>query len=164
MFKIKKFCLLIVSLLSLVAFTGCEKVQETGKYHEGTYFGYDEYESYGTKYVTSAVVYVNENGVIKSVFIDSTYNKDGINSPKKTLGDAYGMKETSANIGVIPGGAEGYEQVSKIEDKVISEQSLDWVKWSDEAETKLDVDTISGVTISSDSYIRALSNAFDKMK
>ena len=94
----------------------------------------------------------------------STYNKDSANTTKKTLGDAYGMKSTSANMGNIPGGAEWYEQVEKIEEKVVAEQGLDWVKWSDEANTKLDVDTISGVTISSDSYINAVSNALSQAK
>jgi uncharacterized protein with FMN-binding domain len=67
-------------------------------------------------------------------------------------------------MGNIPGGAEWYEQVEKIEEKVVAEQGLDWVKWSDEANTKLDVDTISGVTISSDSYINAVSNALSQAK
>ena len=74
------------------------------------------------------------------------------------------MKETSANIGNIPGGAEWYEQAKKIEDKVVSEQGLDWVKWSDDAKTKLDVDTISGVTISADSYIKAIDSALSQAK
>ncbi len=160
----KKFLTLSFVLVGLFIFSGCEKVEEKGIYKEGTYFGSVEYESYGANYVTSAVVYVNENGMIKSVFIDSTYDKDSVNTTKKTLGDAYGMKETSANIGVIPGGAEWYEQVKKIEDKVVAEQGIDWVKWSDEAKTKLDVDTISGVTISSDSYINAVSKALSQAK
>ena len=67
-------------------------------------------------------------------------------------------------MGNIAGGAEWYEQVEKIEEKVVAEQGLDWVKWSDEANTKLDVDTISGVTISSDSYINAVSNALSQAK
>ena len=74
------------------------------------------------------------------------------------------MKSTSANIGVIPGGAEWYEQVEKIEEKIINEQGLDWVKWSDGSNTVLDVDTISGVTITADSYINAVSNALNSAK
>lgn len=160
----KKVLCLCVMLVGLFVFSGCEKVEEQGSYKEGTYFGYDEFESYGAKYVTTAVVYVNENGMIKSVYIDSTYNKDSVNTTKKVLGDNYAMKETSANIGVIPGGAEWYEQVEKIEEKVISEQGLDWVKWSDDANTKLDIDTISGVTITADSYINAVNNALSSAK
>lgn len=160
----RKFLSLCVVAFGLVLMTGCEKVSEQGVYKEGTYFGYDEYESYGENFVTTAVVYVNENGMIKSVFIDSTYTKNGVNTSKKVLGDDYAMKSTSANMGVIPGGAEWYEQAEKIEEKVISEQGLDWVKWEDEANTKLDLDTISGVTISADSYINAVSNALKLAK
>ena len=72
------------------------------------------------------------------------------------------MKETSANIGVIPGGSEWYEQVKVIEDKVVSEQNLDWVKWQDEEKTKLD--SISGVTIVADRYINAITNALKQAK
>jgi major membrane immunogen (membrane-anchored lipoprotein) len=160
----KKFLVFSFLVCGLFLFSGCQNVSEKGSYKEGTYFGYDEYESYGSKFVTSAVIYVNENGLIKSVFVDSTYDKDSVNTTKKALGDSYGMKETSANIGVIPGGAEWYEQVKKIEDKVVSEQGLSWVKWSDDAKTKLDVDTISGVTISSNSYINAINNALNQAK
>lgn len=162
----KKFFSLCILAIGLVMFSGCEKVENTekGNYKEGTYFGYDVYDSYGVNYVTSAVVYVDSNGMIKSVFLDSTYTKDGVNTTKKSLGDSYGMKETSLSMGNIPGGAEWYEQVAKIEEKVVSEQGIDWVKWSDAQNTKLDVDTISGVTISSDSYVRAVSSALSQAK
>ena len=71
------------------------------------------------------------------------------------------MKETSKNIGVIPGGAEWYEQVKVIEDKVVENQGIDWVKY-DETGTKLD--GVSGVTITVDSYIRATSKAIEQAK
>ena len=160
----KKFLTLCFVLAGLLMFTGCEKVEESGNYKEGTYFGSYQYESYGAQYVTTAVIYVDSNGVIKSVYLDSTYTKDSVNTTKKTLGDDYGMKETSANIGNIPGGAEWYEQAKSIEDKVIAEQGTSWVKWSDDAKTKLDVDTISGVTISADSYINAINSALSQAK
>lgn len=156
----KKLFLSFIAIL-LVFITGCEKVEQ-GSYKEGTYLGYDSYESYGEKYVTTALIYVDSNGMIKSCYIDSTYNKDGANTTKKVLGDDYEMKETSASIGVIPGGAEWYEQVKVIEDKVVAEQNLDWVKWQDEENTKLDA--ISGVTITADSYIKAIENALSQAK
>ena len=81
---------------------------------------------------------------------------------KKTLGDAYAMKETSKNIGVIPGGAEWYEQVEVIEKKIVEEQNLDWVKWSDAEKTKLD--SVSGVTITADTYIKAVEKALELAK
>lgn len=142
---------------------GCEKaVPKQGEYKEGTYMGSVVFESYSKKYVTTAVIYVDEFGMLKSCFIDSTYIKDGVNTTKKTLKDDYGMKATSASVGTIPGGAEWYEQVKVIEDKVIEEQGLSWVKWSSADKTKLDA--ISGVTITADSYINAVSKALEQAK
>lgn len=161
----KKFLLTCCAVVLILA-VGCEKVENTekGKYKNGTYFGYVEYESYGKKYVTTATVYVDEDGFIKSVNIDSTYFKDDVYTTKKALGDEYGMKDTSANMGVIPGGAEWYEQVQQIEKQVVDKQGLDWVKWEDEEKTKLDLDTISGVTITADTYIKAIDKALKQAK
>lgn len=153
---------IFLSLLLVLCVTGCGN-EVKGDYKEGTYMGYDYYsDSYGNNYVTTAVIYVDNSGLIKSCYIDETYNKDDKNTTKKVLGDDYGMKETSANIGVISGGAEWYEQIKVIEDKVVSEQNLDWVKWQSEDTTKLD--SISGVTISADSYINALKDALEDAK
>src|SRR5574344_1629459 len=100
----KKF--LPILAFALICLVGCTKVNEvTGNYKEGTYFGAKEYESYGVKYVTTATIYVGSDGMIKTCFIDSTYTKDSVNTTKKTLGDAYGMKSASASAGNIPGGA-----------------------------------------------------------
>lgn len=160
----KLFLGMLISMLVLT--TGCTKVEEKGDYKEGTYFGSVEYESYGTPYVSTATIYVNENGKIASVLIDSTYQKDGVITTKQTLKDDYGMKETSANMGVIEGGAEWYEQVQKISDKVVKEQGIDWVKWDTEKgeNTYLDLDTISGVTISANTYIKAIEEALKQAK
>lgn len=151
---------ILISLICLLSLTGCEKIVE-GDYKEGTYMGSDIFTSYGKQYVTTSVIYVDSNGVIKSCYIDSTYVKDGINTTKKVLKDDYGMKETSKNIGVIEGGKEWYEQVKVIEDKVVENQGIDWVKY-DETGTKLD--GVSGVTITVDSYIRATSKAIEQAK
>lgn len=151
---------ILISLICLLSLTGCEKIVE-GNYKEGTYMGSDTFTSYGKQYVTTSVIYVDSNGVIKSCYIDSTYVKDGINTTKKVLKDDYGMKETSKNIGVIEGGKEWYEQVKVIEDKVVENQGIDWVKY-DETGTKLD--GVSGVTITVDSYIRATSKAIEQAK
>lgn len=156
----KKILTILVCLVVLVTFSGCEKVSK-GKYKEGTYYGTDTYESYGKKYVTTAVIYVNESGLIKSCFIDSTYIKDNVYTTKKTLKDAYGMKETSKSKGVIPGGAEWYEQVKVIEDKVVSEQGIDWVKYDS---TNTYLDSVSGVTISASTYVKAIDNALKEAK
>lgn len=149
-------------LVSLLLVTGCTLVAEKGDYKEGTYFGYVEDTKNGVVTITSAVLYVNENGMIKSVFIDSTYNKDSMNTSKKALGDAYGMKATSAGLGVIPGGAEWYEQAKSFEKKIVDEQGLEWLTWKDEAKTK--TDSVSGVTITVSSYYKAVENALSQAK
>lgn len=161
----KKIVFYSAILLSIFGLCGCEKVEPEGNYKKGTYSGAVNYESYGKKYVTTATVYVGTSGNIESCYIDSTYQTpDGTITTKKALGDDYQMKETSAAIGVIKGGAEWYEQVEQIEKKVLEEQNLNWVKWSDEAETKLDLDTISGVTITADTYIEAVRQALEQAK
>lgn len=154
----------IILLLTFLCLCGCEKSRHTGMYKEGTYYASVPYESYGEKYVTTAVLYVDRYGYIKSCFIDSTYTKEGVLTTKKTLKDAYGMKETSNMMGVISGGREWYEQVEAIEKKIVEEQDLDWVKWSSEDKTKLDLDAISGVTIDATSYIEAVSKALEQAK
>lgn len=151
----------ILIVLFVVVLVGCEKVG-TGVYKEGTYLGTKEYTSYGKSYVSTAVVYVDNNGLIKSVFIDATYFNNNVYTTKKTLGDLYGMKTTSAKAGVITGGSEWYEQVNVFEDKIVEEQGLDWVTFTDETKTK--TDSVSGVTITIDSYYAAVKSALDQAK
>lgn len=150
-----------LSLACVLLLSGCTPVA-TGDYKEGTYMGSSKYTSYGEDFVTTAVLTVDSKGKIVSCYIDSTYTKDGVNTTKKTLGDDYAMKETSANIGVIEGGAEWYEQVNVIEKKVVEEQGLDWVKWQNDDNTKLD--SVSGVTIDASSYIDAVNKALNQAK
>lgn len=151
----KKLCLTIIGILVLV---GCTPVKEAGDYKEGVYFGSVVEENT----ISTAVVTVDSNGKIVSTFIDATYNKDGIATTKKALGDDYGMKETSANIGKIVGGAEWDEQVEALENKVVLEQGLDWLTWLD-SEQKT-TDSVSGVTIEIDALYGALSKAINQAK
>lgn len=143
-------CLLV---LCLFVFTGCEKVSE-GKYKEGTYYGsvVDDYG--GAKNVAYAVVYVDSNGLIKSVFLDTVYTKDGVNTTKKTLGIDYGMKARSE------AGKEWYEQVNLIEAKVVENQDISFIKLNDEGKT----DSIAGVTMKVEALYKALNNALDQAK
>lgn len=158
----KKLLISLFMIMNLIVLSGCEKVEEKGKYKEGTYFGYAQEESYGEILTTTAVIYVDKNGILQSVFIDSTYVKDDKITTKKTLGDDYDMKETSASIGVIPGGAEWDEQMNSLENKIVDEQGIEWVKWSNDDSTKLD--SVSGVTISADTIIKAVDNALQQAK
>ena len=118
-----------LAFISLLVISGCTPV-EKGVYKEGTYYG-TAVDSYGgEKNTAMAIVYVNSDGAIESVFLDTTYTKDDIITTKKALGYDYGMKETSELIGNIPNGAEWYEQVNVLENKVVEEQGLEWLVWS----------------------------------
>lgn len=155
-----KKLLSLLAIVSIMLVVGCEKVEKTGKYKEGTHFGTYQYESYGKKYVTTAVVYVDKTGNITSAFIDSTYFKDDVYTTKKVLGDNYGMKDTSAEQGVIEGGSEWYEQIEQIEKKVVSEQGIEWLVLDESNKT----DSVSGVTITVDTYYKALDAALKNAK
>lgn len=154
----KKYVLVLAAFLLFL--TGCEVAKE-GNYKEGTYFGTYEYEYSGQKDVATAVIYVDANGMIKSCFIDTTYMKNDVYTTKKTLGDAYGMKGTSANMGTIEGGAEWYEQIKAIEDKIVKEQGIEWVKYDAEG-SKLD--GFSGATIKVADLMKAVETALNAAK
>lgn len=151
----KKF-LVTLMVIALVLVTGCTKVVEEGQYKEGTYFGsvVDNYG--GTEHVATAVVYVDNTGKIKSVFLDTTYEKNGVFTTKKSLGDEYGMKNAS------PIGKEWHEQVKALEDKIVAEQGLDWLKWSDEEQSK--TDSVSGVTMKVNALYKAVEEALKQAK
>lgn len=144
------FGLVLVIALFLV---GCEKIG--GDYTKGVYFGSSEYTSYGVKYVATAVVTVNDQGKIESVFIDATYNKDGVNTTKKVLGEAYGMAAVSKKL-------EWDKQINLLETKIVEEQGLSWFKYSDTENTE--IDSVSGVTISVNNYHDAVKMALDQAK
>lgn len=149
----KYFGVLLAVLLCFFVLTGCEKV-ETGNYKEGTYFGsyVDDYG--GSKSVASAVVYVDSNGMIKSVFLDTVYKTDEVLTTKKTLGDDYGMKKASET------GKEWYEQVNLIESKVVENQSLTFITLDEEGKT----DSVAGVTMKVSALYQALNDAISQAK
>lgn len=149
----KYFGVLLLLVISVFVFTGCEKVNK-GEYKEGTYFGsyVDNYG--GSETVTTAVVYVDSNGMIKSVFLDNVYTKDSVLTTKKTLGDKYGMKPASE------AGKEWYEQVNLIEAKVIENQGISFMTIDEKGKT----DTIAGVTLQVGALYKALENALNSAK
>ena len=146
----------ILAVLVLVLFvTGCEAVA-SGNYKPGNYLGSKEYTSYGKTYVVTALVNVDDDGKIDNVFVDTTYQTSaGVITTKKVLGDAYGMAKTEDDL-------EWYEQLKLIEEKVVAEQGIDWLVYSDDAKTK--TDTVAGVTITVDAYQAAISNALEQAK
>ena len=70
----KKAFFLIMAVLALLLVAGCTKIENLGEYKEGTYFG----SALDEGSVATALIYVNENGNIKSVYLDTTYEKDGV--------------------------------------------------------------------------------------
>lgn len=168
----KVYGIIIAVVLMLIA--GCTPVAK-GDYKEGTYFGYDETNRH------TAVIYVDESGMIKSVFVDAAYlaGAEGAKyaTTKQMLGDGYGMKSASKI------GSEWYEQIAKLTDKVIEEQGLDWLEFkyrvttedgdfeftSDKPENQAEgdnkyTDSVAGVTIHVNESYTAIKSALDKAK
>lgn len=147
------FGVIIGVLICFLFVAGCEKV-ESGTYKEGTYFG-SYTDTYGDNpSVATAVVYVDSDGVIKSVFLDTTYLKSTTVTTKKTLGNDYGMKASSEV------GKEWYEQVNLMEAKVIENQNISFMKLDNDGYT----DTIAGVTMKVNALYQALNNALEQAK
>jgi len=151
--KITSLILIIVVCFTLV---GCGE----GKYKEGTYEGsvLDNYG--GQENQATAKVEVGSDGKIKSVYLDTTYTKEGVATTKKQLKENYGMKTASSNIGNIKGGAEWYEQVEALEKAVVKKQGIDFLNLNEEGKT----DAVSGCTIKIDALYKALEEALNKAK
>lgn len=144
------------SLMILFLLVSCTPIEEEGDYKEGVYFG-SAVDNFGTESsVATAVVYVNEHGLIKSVFLDTTHVKDDVLTTKKVLGKDYNM------IVASPIGKEWDEQVKTLEKKIIEEQGLAWLKWSNDEQTK--TDSISGVTMQIDALYKAVNYALSQAK
>lgn len=148
--------MLLGLLMVMFLFVGCTPVAEQGNYKEGVYYGAVEDGYGGSKNVATAVVYVNEEGYIKSIFIDTTYEKDNVLTTKKALGEKYNM------IVASPIKKEWFEQVEAFEQKIIKEQGLSWLEWNDEEKTT--TDSVSGVTMKIDALYRAVDKALKQAK
>ncbi len=80
------------------------------------------------------------------------YNFNGqVIASKKEVGDKYDMKETSAQIGNIEGGAEWYEQAAAFEDYLVGKKVSELDATSS--------DLVAGCTMSTDTYFDAINNA-----
>ena len=128
---------ILISLLVLTFGTGCDSA----------------YDSYAT-----AVIYVDESGMIQSAFIDSTYiNKeksDTTASTKRIEGNDYNMKT------YYPAAAgEWYEQAEALEKYIVEHQGLD-ITLNEEGKT----DAISGATINLTAIQEAVNNALKQAK
>lgn len=147
---------LLSLLLVTVVLTGCG----SNSLKEGTYEGTAVDTFGGQENTATAKVTIDANGKITDVYLDTTYTKDGVETTKKTLGNDYGMKETSADKGVIEGGAEWFEQVEALEQAVIDNQGIDFLNVDEDGYT----DAVSKCTIKVDALYKALEAALNKAK
>ena len=143
---------IFISLFTVLLITGCGG----GNYKEGVYEATVTDNYGGQSNIASAKVEVGSDGKIKSVYLD------GVATTKKELGYDYGMKNVSNNLGVIDGGAEWFEQVEALEKKVVSEQGIDFIKWTDDSKTK--TDSVAGCTIDISALYEALSKALEEAR
>lgn len=148
----------VMALICFVTlFTGCEDVPEKGIYKEGTYIGSSEYEYADVHFVTTAVVYINDLGMIKSVFVDSTYIDGSSATTRKVHKNTNAIDETGEISSI-----SWDKQVDLIEKAIIKEQDLNFIKWSNEEKTL--TDSIDGVTIPIQDIYNAVSNALNQAK
>lgn len=148
-----------VLILIVIAATVYILANPKGDYKEGTYLG-----AAGSH---TASVYVDKNGMIKSVLIDSAYlqyNTDGtckytktsysgkvecISTTKQILKEEYGMKVAS------PISKEWMEQANDLGAKIVEEQGTKWIKVNEDGST----DSISTVTVTVDEMVEAVNDA-----
>jgi hypothetical protein len=136
----KKLIIVIIGIFLLV---GCEQAPEKGIYKEGTYFGYVKNE----ELITTATIYVNDLGIIKSITID------------QILEDENNLLTT----GKIDGGSDWQTQIKLFEEAVLKEQDLHFIKWKDE-KNKLYSDSIEGFELPLDLIYASTEMALDEAK
>ena len=139
--------LLLAVLITTLLFTGCEKVTN---YKDGEYEAevVDDYNNEGN--IASAKIVI-ENGKIKSVYLDTTYQ----GSTKKTLGNDYNMKTYNPNAA-----GEWFEQVEKLEKAIVEHNGLDFIELKNDNTT----DAVSGCTIKVNALVAAAKDALNKAK
>lgn len=152
--NVKKLFVVAIAFVCVLAVSGCEKV-EKGNYKEGTYFASTVDEYNGAKDTATAVMYVNENGVIKSLTLDTTYQSGDVISTKKALGDGYGMKKYNASAS-----GEWYEEVEKLENAVIKAQGVDKITVDNDGYT----DSVSGCTVKVSALIKVTQDVLAQAK
>lgn len=119
-------------------------------------------ESNGDTLTTTAKVEMDGDKFTK-VEIDETYkDREGNDTTKKTLGADYAMKDTSAKMGNIEGGAEWFEQVKFLEDYIV-ENGVDGIELGEDGKATNE-DVLTGCTINIKPYIEAVKAAKDNAK
>lgn len=143
--------IIVLSLTSLLLFSGCSK-----GYKEGVYTGTAS-DSYGGQDNTAtAVVTIDSNGKITDVDLDTTYTKDGVKTTKKELGSAYGMYNVPYGSTV----GEWDTQVTALEEYIVENQGIDKLTLDEDGKT----DAVSGCTIKIDALYEAVNDALKQAK
>lgn len=153
--RVVKFFMLFVFVVSL--FTGCEEVPEKGIYKEGTYIGFANYDYSNIKFTTSATVYVNELGMIKSVLFDSTYVEGNVATTRRNEKNTYAL-DAKGEISSISWDA----QADLLSKAIIKEQDLNFIKWSNDEKTI--TDSVEGLVIPIRDLYDAVNNALNQAK
>lgn len=167
----KKLLALLLSLTFVFALAACG--EEEGDYEPGTYFGYTE----GHRN-TTAVVFVNENGMIEDIFVDAAYtftegegeDETLIATTKMSLDEGCGYhmhraKEVQYDDNgdcFVEGELMWHEQVQVLVDEIIAEQGMPEFDVADGKLTEDNDDAVSGVSITVTSYITAIEEALEK--
>jgi len=140
----------LICVFALLVLVGC-----SNGYKEGEYTGVASDSYGGQENIASAIVTIDSEGKITDVYLDTTYTtSDGVNTTKKTLGNDYNMISNPGAVG------EWYQQVEKLEQAVVKNQGIDFLKLNDEGKT----DAVSGCTIKIDALYAALEDALEQAK
>lgn len=155
----KRLSLLLLLVVATFGLASCKKEESKEFAVDGQFTAYEAQVYDNAPQVTYVTVTIKD-GKISGYNIDvrqgkrtapavegGDYSFAWNEKTKKELGYDYGMKETSANIGVIEGGAEWFEQAAKVEAYLLKNgsTSLDTVKVGDAFVPK--VDGLAGVTV-----------------
>ena len=165
----KKLLALLFVFTAVFALSACngEEEVETGNYEPGMYFGYTE----GHRN-TIAVLFVDENGFISDIFVDTAYDmtvdEELVSTTKMSLdgGCGYHMhraKEVEYDADgncFVDGEMMWHEQVQAIIDAIIEAQEIPaWDIVDNEFDFEDGDDVVAGVTITIDGYLDAIEAA-----
>ncbi len=150
----KRIFAVMLTLLMGVVLVACGGTTEEGDYKPGLYLGYTD----GHRN-TYAYVYVDAEGFINDVFIDTVYtttdDDEDIATTKMSLdyGQGYDMRND---------GLWWYEQVDLVAQNIVENQGIIDYDLIDGDFDEDGDDVISGVTITVDGYLEAVGNALSR--
>jgi len=155
----KKLLIALTAIFSVTLLAACNgEGEDLGEYRPGLHLGYTEGHRNDVAYV-----YVDRDGFIKDIFIDSVYtttddDDNDIAITKRTLDGGYDYTMTG-NEDML-----WVEQVNALAQALIDNQG----ELEDEVDEDGDLvdpsDALAGVTISVDGYMEAVGNALERAR